>query len=376
MPRGRKILILSASVGAGHVRAAEALKEAFASLDPEGEVVAVDFLRYFNWYFGRMVEEAYYAATKHIPRVYKLLYELNDNPSAMRMKRLQGKMGLTKLNQLLEEIKPDAIVSTHFFPAGVASHIKEPGHLVRTVVLTDYVPHPFWLYPDVDAYFVAHHGMKDYLAATGIPQELAYVTGIPIKQNFTKNYDVAALKRKNEIDPALPLVLVTSGGHGVGPFTQIIKAMGRISVPFQMVIIVGQNPALEGKMKRLTQSYPIPAKVFGFVNNMDEWMAMADVLVSKAGGLTVSEAMASGLPMLIVRPTPGQETGNTEYLLENGAAYYIKHLNELTRVMEHFLRDPQERQEMQAAARSIAKPLAAQDIARIVLEKCSQRSGE
>lgn len=373
MPVKRKILILSASVGAGHVRAAEAVKEAILSLEPQSEVVAVDFLRYFNWYFGRMVEEAYYAATKHVPRVYKLLYDLHDNPSAMRLKKLQGRLGLAKLCQLIEEKKPEAIISTHFFPAGVASQLKESGKLVRAVVLTDYVSHPLWLYPGVDAYFVAHEGMKEALVASGIEPERVYATGIPIGRAFAASYDGEVLKKKYQLRTDLPVVLVTSGGHGIGPFTQIIRALGRVQADFQVVVVAGQNPTLEWKLHRLSRTYPLPMRVLGFVDNMYEWMAMAEVLVSKAGGLTVSEAMAMGLPMVVVRPTPGQETGNTDYLLAHGAAYYIRHLNELPKTLEKFLKDPQERQRMRAAARSIAKPHAAHEVARTVLELCEAR---
>ncbi|MDI3281116.1 MAG: glycosyltransferase [Bacillota bacterium] len=390
---GKRILILSASVGAGHIRAAEALKEAFMELDPQGEVVALDFLRHFNWYFGRMVEEAYYAATRHVPRAYKFLYDLQEFPPAMRLKNLQGYLGVSRLVELFEELRPDAVVCTHFFPAGVVSQLMDaalgktrlalresvarvarglvPLPRLRAVVLTDYVSHPFWLYSHIDLYFVAHEEMRQELIASGIPPESVYSTGIPIRRAFSALPDRAALRRAHLARPDWPLILVASGGHGIGPFSQIVAALNRTRGDFQVAIVTGKNPRLEARLRRLTQHSPVPMQVLGFVQNIHEWMAMADLLISKAGGLTVSEALAAKLPMIIVRPTPGQEVGNTAYLLEHGAACYLEELADLPQFLALLLRNPECLERMRAAAEKIARPQAARDVAALVLSRLS-----
>lgn len=369
---GPRVLILSAAFGAGHVKAAEALKGALLELSPGGEVVVVDFLRYFNRYVARVAERAYITATRRVPKAYEFLYEYEEQRPFTQMKRLQSSIGVIKLARLVDEVRPDVIVSTHFFPAGAVWRLqvrlaKQGCHIPNAVVMTDYVPHPIWVFPAVDAFFVAHDAMRDYLLEMGVAPEKIQVTGIPIKDEFGQPKSKADLMEKHRLDSSLPLVLVVSGGRGVGPFSRIMEAMDRVTVPVQLVVIAGRNLGLEKQLQKEVRRMKTPVKVLGYVENVYEWMAMADLLISKAGGLTVSEAMAAGLPMLIVRPIPGQEVGNTEYLVERGAARYIKEMDELTGMADSLLREPETLERMRAAAREIAQPDAAYKAAQVIL---------
>lgn len=369
---GPRVLILSAAFGAGHVKAAEALKGALLELVPGGEVVVVDFLRYFNQYVARVAERAYITATRRVPKAYEFLYEYEEQRPFTQMKRLQSSIGVIKLARLVDEVRPDVIVSTHFFPAGAVWRLqvrlaKQGRHIPNAVVMTDYVPHPIWVFPAVDAFFVAHDDMRDYLLEMGIAPEKIQVTGIPIKGEFSRPGARAELIEKHGLDPSRPLVLVVSGGRGVGPFAQIMEAVGQINVPAQLAVIAGRNPALEKQLQKRARRMKTPVRVLGYVENVHEWMAMADLLISKAGGLTVSEAMAAGLPMLIVRPIPGQEVGNTEFLVERGAGRYIKEVDELPGVVDSLLREPATLELMRAAAREIARPDAAFEAAQVIL---------
>ncbi|MBO8126937.1 MAG: glycosyltransferase [Firmicutes bacterium] len=370
MAKTKKFLVFATSIGAGHIRAAQAIQEAGAEA-PGCEVKVVDFLRYLSPALAKATEEAYYAATKHIPRAYKFLYDLEDRP-ASRIKSLQSKLGSGKMAKLLEKEQPAAVISTHFMPAGAVDQLPFKGP--KTVVLTDYVAHPIWLYHHTDLFFVAHEGMRDYLRKSGIPDSKIRVTGIPIKKEFSQRQDKQQLKKELGLDVELPTIIIASGGHGIGPLKEMVLGVKNLGVPAQVVAITGNNESLRLQLTELVskESFPYPVRVLGFVSDIHRWMAAADLLVSKAGGLTVSEALAAGLPMLVVKPTPGQEDGNTDYLLEQGAGIYVQDETRLPLVITGLLKAPLRIQGMSEAARRAAKPKAAAEIIAAVSALCGE----
>lgn len=372
MNQPHKILVLATSIGAGHIRAAQALEEAGKRLD-NCDVQVVDFLRYLSPTLSKTIEEAYYAATKHIPRVYKFLYDLEDRP-ATRLKKLQSKLGSGKMGRLLLKEKPSAVISTHFMPAGAMDQLYPAYSGPKTVVLTDYVPHPIWLYHNVDLFFVAHEGMRDHLLKSGIAPHKIKVTGIPIKREFSHKDNKQKIRQELGLNPDLPMILMASGGHGIGPMKEMLQRMAELKEPAQVVAIAGNNQALREQLQELVDGkrFPYPVMVQGFLADIHRWMSAADLMVSKAGGLTVSEALAVGLPMLVVRPTPGQEDGNTDFLLEQGAGIYVQDEERLPLVITGLLRAPDRIYGMAQAAQKAAKPDAADQIIQAVGSLCGE----
>jgi processive 1,2-diacylglycerol beta-glucosyltransferase len=363
---GRTILILSTSFGAGHVRAAEALRDACRELDPDGRVEIIDFLRTFNHYLSRVAEEAFYAMTKHTPRMYKFFYEV-ESLSASRLARVETRLGRGMLLRILDEIRPDAVISTHFLPAGVLDRLGERVKVPQGVVLTDYESHPLWLYPGVDAYFVAHSAMRKELTASGVEPERIHVTGIPIKAEFGAVYDQEALRRKLLNRTDLPLVLVASGGRGIGPLLEVLAALDQVEVPVQVAVVAGRNPVLVRRLREFARGLRVPTQILGFIDNIHEWMAISELMIGKAGGLSVSEAIAANLPMVIVRPTPGQEEGNTKYLTWHGAAIHLPDLDDLGAALNLLLGAPERLADMRRAAARIARPNAAREVVQTML---------
>ncbi|MGE5553687.1 MAG: MGDG synthase family glycosyltransferase [Betaproteobacteria bacterium] len=363
---GKTVLILSTSFGAGHVRAAEALKEACQELNPGGRVEIIDFLRTFNRYLSRVAEEAYYAMTKHTPRMYKFFYEV-ESKSASRLARVESRLGRGMLRRILEEIQPACVISTHFLPAGVMDGLEERVKIPHGVVLTDYESHPLWLYPGVDAYFVAHDGMRKELLASGVAPERIHVTGIPIKAEFGTVRDRAAVRQKLLQRTDLPLVLVASGGRGIGPLLEVLAALDQVEVPVQAAVVAGRNPVMVRRLREFAEGLRVPTQVLGFVENIHEWMSIAELMIGKAGGLSVSEAIAAHLPMVIVRPTPGQEESNTNYLTWHGAAIHVADLEDLAAALNLLLSTPERLADMRRAATRIARPTAAREVARTML---------
>ncbi|MGE5507731.1 MAG: MGDG synthase family glycosyltransferase [Chitinophagales bacterium] len=371
---GKTILILSTSFGAGHVRAAEALRDACREIDPKGRVEIIDFLRTFNKYLSRVAEEAYYAMTKHTPRVYKFFYEVESRP-ASRLKSVESRLGRGMLLRIIDEIKPDCVISTHFLPAGVMDRLGERVQIPQGVVLTDYESHPMWLYPGADAFFIAHPGMRRELISSGVDPAKIHVTGIPIKAEFSQEHDREALRRRLLARTDLPVVLVTSGGRGIGPLMEVLEALDRVEVPVQVAVVSGRNPVLARRLQEFSRGLRVPTQILGFVNNIHEWMSIAEVMIGKAGGLSVSEAIAAGLPMVIVAPTPGQEEGNTNYLTWHGAAIHVAELEDLGPALNLLLSTPERLSDMRRAAHRIARPSAAREVVQTMLRLVDERRG-
>lgn len=355
-----RILVLSASIGAGHVKAAEALCRAYTE-QYGGEAFHLDFFRYSTPTFSRWVEQAYYLVTKHTPSVYKLLYTLEERPNSAT-KKMEVVIGVKKYKELLAEYRPDAIISTHFLPAAVVSHMYKRFPIPHGVLLTDYVSHPMWIYPNAHRFFVAHSGMVEELTRFGVDESLVRVTGIPVRPCFGQTKEKEALREKLKLAKDLPVVLIMSGGNAIGPLVEVLGALSKVPQDFQVVAIAGRNRKVYREMNRVFKALRLKGRILGYTENIHEWMAASDLLISKAGGLTVSEALTSGLPMIIIRPTPGQEDGNTVYLTKAGAGIYLKNVSELSEAVEELLREPSKLQAMRKAALSLAKPQAVSEI--------------
>jgi processive 1,2-diacylglycerol beta-glucosyltransferase len=366
-----RLLVLSASIGAGHVKAGEALCQTYVERF-NGEAHHVDFLRYASPRFSHWVEQAYYAVTKHTPSVYKLLYRIADRPSSP-VKKSEIFIGLRKYRDLIREYRPHAIISTHFFPASVVSYMYPRFAIPNGVVLTDYVSHHIWINPNTRLFFVAHEGMADELRQLGVEESKIRVTGIPTRPIFTQELNRQELQRKLGLNPNLLTLLVMSGGNAIGPMVDVLKVLGRLNQKFQVIVITGRNQKLFQQLNAVLHEMHLNGQVLGFVDNVHEFMAASDLLISKAGGLTVSEALIMGLPMAILRPTPGQEDGNTEFLTSAGCGVYLRNVDELGQVVENFLRDPSKLEQMRQNALGLAPSNAAEsiltEIDRLIKEK-------
>lgn len=355
-----RLLVLSTSIGAGHAQAGEALCKAYIN-DFGGEAVHIDFLRYTTPTFGRWVEQAYYAVTKHTPSVYKLLYRLADHPNSP-VQKSEVYFGLSKYQELVKEYCPDAIIATHFFPASVISYMHSRFPIPNSLVITDYTAHHILINSNTNLFFAGHDGMVNELKLFGVEESRIKVTGIPIRSCFTQKLNRGAIRAKLELDPDLPVILIMSGGNAIGPLVEVLQILGRLTEPFQVIAIAGHNQKYFLELQQTLITVGLRGRIMGFVDNVHEYMAVSDILISKAGGLTVAEALAVSLPMLIIRPTPGQEDGNTLFLTNSGAALHLKDVIELEPVIAALLREPAKIKVMKINAKRIAKPHATEAI--------------
>ncbi len=370
----KRVLVLSASVGAGHLRAAQAVELALKELDPQAVVKNVDVLELTNAAFRRVYAKAYLDLVNKAPYVLGYFYDLMDRPVSPRRTTDRLRLAAEKLNLLpflrfLKSEPWDVIVNTHFLPAELIASLQKQGKLAtpHLTVTTDFETHRLWVNQPCDHYFVATSEGAAYLRHWGVPASDISVTGIPIHPVFSQPKDRGACLARQGLAGDRPIIVQISGGFGVGPIEEIFRGILAIETPLEVVVIAGRNETAKHQLEQVAVPERHRAKILGFTDQIDELMAVADIVVSKPGGLTTSEILARGAAMAVVNPIPGQESRNSDFLLENGAAVKINNLATLGHKLTPLLEDPSRLARLKENARRIGKPQAAFDIARRAL---------
>jgi processive 1,2-diacylglycerol beta-glucosyltransferase len=365
-----RVLVLSASVGAGHLRAAQAVELALRETSPDATIKNVDVLTLTNAPFRKLYGEAYLDLVNKAPHVLGFFYDHMDRPRKADSKRdklrlLVERLNLSSLCDLLECERWDAIVNTHFMPAEIIASLRKKKKLrtPQMTVTTDFETHRLWVNQPCDHYTTATDEGAAYLRHWGVPDGDISVTGIPIHPVFAKPVDRAQARRKMGVEGDRPVVLQLAGGFGVGPVDEIFRSILTIETPLHLIVVAGKNAAAKKRLDAAKAPKHHRVQLLGFTDQMDQLMAAADVVVSKPGGLTTSETLARGAAMVVVNPIPGQESRNSDYLLENGAAIKINNLPTLSMKLSALLAEPSRLQQLKDNARRIARPQAAFDVA-------------
>jgi len=376
MPNKPRVLLLSASSGAGHVRAAQALEKAFAA---RGDCVVehVDVIHHVSKVFQRIYDKTYISMVRRAPELMGVLYDRTDKPwERMRQRLAVDRLNTRPMIKMLKRVQPDLCIATHFLPAEIIAWLRAKKKLQthNAVVVTDYDVHAMWLCRTVDRYYVAIPEAVEYLAGIGVPREILRVTGIPVDPLFANPLDRAAARKRLGLEASAPVILIAAGGYGIGPVEQLVRDLLALEKPWQIVAIAGKSEQVKKKLDaiatglgtsgagNLATGSPRLVPV-GFTKEMDQYMAAADLLVGKAGGLTTSEALARALPMALIEPIPGQEERNADHLLEEGAAIRCNNLPAAAWKIAVLLGDPQRFARMKEAARKLGRPNAAAEIA-------------
>ncbi len=377
-----RVLVLSASAGAGHLRAAEAIEKAIRARGAATDVQHLDVLKYTNQVFRHFYSKAYIDLVNNAPEVLGWLYDYmddpkrNDDPIRMAFDRLNANPFI----RYLRRYQPDVAICTHFLPSGIISSLKEKGtvQVLNSVVVTDFDVHAMWLCRHAEQYFVALKETKVHLNAMGVPEPLVTVSGIPIDPVFMAPKDRREMRRKHGLEEDRFTILVSAGGFGVGPVGHLMKALSRMEHPARVVAVCGRNEPLRAELAAAVQSLPKSSRVaftlLGFTTEMDELMTAADLFVGKPGGLTTSEALAKGLPMVVINPIPGQEERNSDHLLEEGAAIRCNNLPALAYKIDTVLDTPGKLARMAENARTLGKPEAAFTVVDRLLALCQSRA--
>ena len=375
----KKVLLLSASSGAGHTRAAEATEKAFKEVNDEAglglEVRHVDTLQFTNRVFRHLYSKAYIDVVNKMPEVSGWFYDRLDKPG----KNERSRLALDKLNtrpfvKLLRDYQPDMIICTHFLPAEIVSWLKAKERIAsrQAIIVTDFDVHAMWLCHHYEHYFVAIDEARAYLEALSIPKSKITVSGIPIDPVFTLAKDKTEMRHKHGLAPDRTTILLSAGGFGVGSLERLITSLIPLQHSAQIVAVCGRNEELKERVSKVAAQInartTLLVKPIGYTNEMDELMAASDLVLGKPGGLTTSEALAKGLVLVIANPIPGQEERNSDHLIEAGVAIRCNNMPTLAYKIDRLLADPSRFAAMQKNALGMARPNAAHDIVQKVLE--------
>ncbi len=367
----KRVLIISAGAGTGHIKAAEALEKSFAADGRVAEVINNDALQYTNKLFRDFYSSFYTSLVRSAPNFLGWWYKTSDEPwYTDSMRHMIDRLNTKPLVRFIREFDPHITVCTHYMPAGIISHLIASQQLQArlSIVVTDLDFHAMWLSRAFHRYFVAIDETKAHLEMLGIPSERITVSGIPIDPVFQLPINRAEERLRLGLHPEKPVLLLSAGAFGVGPTEFMVERMLNLSSDAQTVIVCGHNDELKQRILQLVDSRSARFKVLGYTDEMHKLMKMADIFIGKPGGMTTSEAIACGLPICVVSPIPGQEERNSDHLLEEGIAVKCNDLTTLPFKLERLLKDPDRLSRMKANALRFAKPAASTTIVDTLLE--------
>jgi processive 1,2-diacylglycerol beta-glucosyltransferase len=367
---GRRVLILAAGIGSGHNTAAEVLETCFRAAPDVDAVQRLDILESTNDVYRTLYDDGYFALVDAVPWLVGWGYDAKNAPFKLApWISLWDRLNTTSTVKAIKAFRPDIVVCTHFLPTRLVSLMLTRGVLEArlAVVTTDYDFQGLWLSSPFNEFFVARAETKAHMAAIGVPADRITVSGIPVRPDLGKAIDRSAVLRRYELRPDRPLLLISAGAAG-GAYTQtIVQQTFRMKNDFQAVVVCGRNEQLKAQIEGLVALRRDRYRVLGYTTDMPDLMRAATVFVGKPGGLTSSECMAAGLPMVLIHPIPGQEVRNSDFLLEEGAAVRCNYQTTVGYKIDQLLAEPDRITRMAESARRIGRPEAGPQIASEVL---------
>lgn len=371
------ILVFTASTGGGHKRAAAAIKTKINEISPETNVTVIDGMEAIGKVYNKTVTKGYHIMATKAPEVYGKLYKLTDRKEgAAKVIVKSNEMYAEKLLETIEAHDPDIIIICHAFITNMVAYLKEKGKLkVKAIsLITDYDSHRTYISPYIEAFVIAEPQMaKKIHEEYGVPEEKIYPLGIPTFDSFIKGETREELCKRERLDPDIPTVLLMAGSFGVTGVLDFYEQLAQTSENIQMIVITGRNirlfDHLDKKIQELNSSRN--TKLLYFVDNVEDYMHIADLIVTKPGGLTVTESIACHLPMAIYSAFPGQEQDNVDFLLNQNAAVLIDKNDGAKQIID-LLHSPEKLKEMKESCKKLAHPNAAEDLFNLAKKLCEE----
>lgn len=364
------ILVLHATVGTGHKTAAMALGKAFKQRGAE-KVWVQDTLDYGSGVFRKLYADLYLEMAEKTPELWGFAYRgTNREQSTLQreLRKIYSRIGVYRIDEL-RELRPDAVICTHFLPIDAVSNSMLEVNMRAPIycVVTDYVGHPFWAHPGVTGTFVGNDLAKEMLISHGVDAGRIHVTGIPVDPGLADPKDGARIRAQRKLGDGCVITLIASGLDGDDVRKMVVGLLGR-AIAGRLMVVTGRSPEVQESLKDLPASPTLRAEVLGFIDYLDDLIAASDLIITKAGGLITSEVMARGTPILVVDPVLGQEEYNADYVAGSGVGTQARLPDSVPYLAELLLRDPERLQTMRARAREFGRPRAALDVADIVLQ--------
>jgi processive 1,2-diacylglycerol beta-glucosyltransferase len=370
-----KILILSAATGGGHLRASHAIESYIKENSTGNEVAVIDTLKSINSVLDKTVCEGYHFLATKTPKVFGQLYRKTNEESILSnlVSRFSSVFS-QKLISLMEEQKPDVIISTHPFATEMVSHLKGKGVVKAPLIclMTDYGPHRAWIGSHVDAYIVSTADMIPEMQAMGVKKEKIYPFGIPVGDVFFTKGDKPALLKKFGMNTELPTILIMAGSFGVTNIMNIYKEIIKLPQEFQIIVITGRNQKLYDAFTPVVVNSAKKTKLVFFTDEVENYMHASDLIITKPGGLTVSEALACNIPLAVFDAIPGQEEDNANFLLTHNMAVKLEKDLDPGNTIQTLLEDSRRLEEMRNSCESFDTSESSKNIFSLINELCEK----
>ena len=374
----KKALIFYACYGGGHISAANSIKECIEKDYPDVEPICIDFMDYLNKTIDKLTTTAYEEMAKKVPSLWGTVYMKSEKGPLARFSIDSNKLLAIKLHFLIKQYKPDYIISTHPFSSQMCAYLKKKNklaHVKLATVMTDFAPHDQWLvgFENIDYFFVSHEAMKKSLEDKGIPKNKVFATGIPLSNRFFLNYDKDFLLKDFNLSKNKFTILFFAGGRfGLGKKNtyKILEDIARYLDNIQVIAIAGKNKKMFYSFKDTVRKYKREndIKVLEFTDKVPELMHISDIVISKPGGLTTSECLACGLPMIVINPIPGQEEQNAEFMENSNLAYWIKYDDNPLGVIVKVINNKDLFNDLKQSVSKFAKRNSTMEICKILFE--------
>jgi processive 1,2-diacylglycerol beta-glucosyltransferase len=372
-----RVLFLSASVGVGHLSAANAVCAALRRIEPRTRTLVVDSYKYAALVVSRVVSDGYLQMVKTIPQMYRYIYDRAERATEVGPFRTWAhQFTAGNLRGLIEHERPDVVVCTHAFPCGAMAEYKRLYADAPPVmgIVTDFAVHAFWVHRNVDAYAVATEGIREVMIGRGVAPERVLASGIPVRSEFEPSIEPRwSLRERLGLPQDRSVILMMGGGLGIGPLERMIRALDSVAARAAAVVVSGRNRQIERRVLAAAESVRYPVRALPFVENVYDYMHAADVFVTKPGGLSTAEALVAQVPLILCKPLPGQEERNARLLCDAGAAVRTRRVSELPSAVSAVLTDARRRERLSEAAKRLAKPNAAGEAASLIARLVRRR---
>lgn len=367
-----RMLVFSATFGNGHLRAAEAVIEAIKTKKPNAEIIHADFGEFLSEPFNAVIKNTYIELIKHTPKLWgKFYYGTAKISPKSPFQRFLNNLGRSQYIEYIKKVQPDVIICTYPTVAGVLAQLRQKQVLdiPLVAVVTDYTVHSQWIHHGVDLYIVGCEEVYNGLVNRGINPDIIKITGIPVSPKFEYDLNREEIAANLGLSPDRPTFLVMGGAYGVlGGAKEICRIFAEAPFPVQSIVVCGKDKKLYKSVDEIVASARNPIVRFGYVNNVEELMTVADIVITKAGGLTVSEALTKGLPLVIFKPIPGQEEENAKFLRNMGAGVSANNIEDLKQILYTLFEKPQELDKMRQSALKALPGRAAERTVEYILD--------
>ena len=372
----KKILIFYASYGGGHLSAANSIKQYIDDNFSDCETKLIDCMLYVNKPINRITTTAYKEMVKKFPWAWGEVYSHSQKGPIAHISSTANNLLAKKLLKLLKEYNPDIVISTHPFGSQMVSYLKRKALIECSLstIITDFAPHEQWLVgkEQVDYFFVSHEKMREKIINSNIPENKVFSTGIPLSNKFLMHYNKVSVMKSFGLNPNKPVILFFGGGEfGLGreQTIKIFKSFIQHINNNQIVAIAGKNEKLKEAFSSIVHNSQVEdvVKVLPYTNQVPELMSISDLVVTKPGGLTTTESLVSGLPIIAINPIPGQEEENAKFLENAGVAIWLKKHNDYDEIVKNLLSDRDKLHKMKVNTKLLAKKNSTRDICNIIL---------